>query len=177
MEIIQRNRKHVSTKVDLTAMVDLGFLLITFFMLATTLGRPTTMEILKPSAEGDPTPYPQSRTATILIGTRDKVYTYALPNVIQSRKDIVMDSTDFTSTGLRRYIQRRQEEVKAKWGDKDKLLVIIKALPGAQYKHLVDVLDEMLISQVKRYAIAEANSPVDSMVVAMAGETWGSRGE
>ena len=48
MEVMPRQSKRVSTKVDLTAMVDLGFLLITFFMLASTLAKPTTMQILKP---------------------------------------------------------------------------------------------------------------------------------
>ncbi len=54
MEVNQRNGKRVSTRVDLTAMVDLGFLLITFFMLASALAKPTTMQILKPDETGDP---------------------------------------------------------------------------------------------------------------------------
>ncbi len=68
----------------------------------------------------------------------------------------------------------RQAEVQAKWGDKDMLLVLIKPLPGASYKHMVDVLDEMLINGVKRYTIMKANTPVDSMVVNLSGEAWGS---
>ena len=64
---------------------------------------------------------------------------------------------------------RRQAEVQAKWGDKDMLLVLIKPLPGANYKHVVDVLDEMLINDVKRYTIMKADTPVDSMVVKIIG--------
>ena len=173
MEITQRNGKRVSTKVDLTAMVDLGFLLITFFMLASTLARPTTMQILKPDETGDPSVYPQSKTATLLIGTRDQVYTYSLPDEIGSMSDAVIDSMDFGPNGLRKYIQRRQAEVQAKWGDQDMLLVLIKPLPGANYKHVVDVLDEMLINDVKRYTIMKADTPVDSMVVSLVGEGWG----
>lgn len=170
MEITQRKGKRVSTKVDLTAMVDLGFLLITFFMLATTMAKPATMQILKPDADGDPSVYPHSKTATLLIGTSDKVYTYSLPDEINSISEIGIDSMDYGVNGLRKYIKRRQAEVQAKWGDKNMLLVLIKPLPAASYKHMVDVLDEMLINDVKRYTIMKADTPVDSMVVNLIGE-------
>lgn len=175
MEIMPRNGKRATTRVDLTAMVDLGFLLITFFMLASTLAKPFTMQILKPAADGDPSMYPESKTATLLIGTRDKVYTYSMPDVMTSGAEFKIDSVDYTSTGLRRYIQHRQDEVKARWGDKDMLLVLIKPLPGTNYKHMVDVLDEMMISQVKRYAIMKPDTPVDSMVVSLVGESLGHK--
>ncbi len=176
MEIMQRNARGVSTKVDLTAMVDLGFLLITFFMLASTMAKPATMQVLMPSAEGDPIRYPQSKTATLLIGTRDKVYTYSMPDVMRSPSDFKVDSADYSAAGIRKYIQRRQAEVQAKWGNRDMLFVLIKPLPGANYKHVVDVLDEMMINQVKRYSIVEANTPVDSMVVSLTRETWKAKG-
>jgi len=150
-------------------MVDLGFLLITFFMLASTLAKPTTMQILKPDETGDPSVYPQSKTSTLLLGTRDHLYTYSLPDEIRSISDIMIDSMDYAANGLRKYIQRRQAEVEAKWGNKDMLLVLIKPLPGANYKHVVDVLDEMLINDVKRYTIMKADTPVDSMVVKIIG--------
>lgn len=169
MEITQRKGKRVSTKVDLTAMVDLGFLLITFFMLASTLAKPTTMQILKPDETGDPSEYPQSKTATLLIGTRDQLYTYSLPDKTSSMAEVLVDSMDYSANGLRKYIQRRQAEVQAKWGDKNMLLVIIKPVPGASYKHMVDVLDEMLINDVQRYTIMKPDTPVDSMVVQVIG--------
>lgn len=173
MEVMPRQSKRVSTKVDITAMVDLGFLLITFFMLASTLAKPTTMQILKPDETGDPSVYPQSKTATLLIGTRDQLYTYSLPDEISAMSEVMIDSIDYSANGLRKYIQRRQAEVQAKWGDRDMLLVLIKPLPGANYKHIVDVLDEMLINDVKRYTIMKADTPVDSMAVNLIGEGWG----
>jgi biopolymer transport protein ExbD len=177
MDVMQRNGRRLSTKVDLTAMVDLGFLLITFFMLATTMAKPYSMQLLKPEEDGDPSPYPESKTATLLIGTKDKVYTYSMPDVMTSPSDFVIDSVSYSSTGLRKYIQRRQAEVEAKWGDKEMLYVLIKPLPGAKYKHMIDVLDEMLISDVKRYTILKADTPVDSMVVSLTGETWKTKND
>lgn len=171
MEILQNKRRLVSTKVDLTAMVDLGFLLITFFMLATSFSKPKTMQVLQP-AEGDPTPVPQSKTSTLIIGTGDKVYTYSLPEEMSSPNDFIIDSTDYSPDGLRKYIQRRQSEVEAKWNDRSELFVIIKPLPGASFKNMVDVLDEMLINNVKKYAIMDAHTALDSIVVEKVGEKW-----
>ena len=169
MEMMQRDGRRISTRVDLTAMVDLGFLLITFFMLASTMADPVSMSLILPAADGDPSKYPQSKTATLLIGPRDKVYVYTLPDQISSFSPIKIDSVDYSSQGLRQYIRRRQDEVKAKWGNKDQLFVLIKPLPGSSYKHTIDVLDEMLINQVKRYTIMRADAPVDSMVMKLIG--------
>ena len=169
MEIMQRNGRKMSTKVDLTAMVDLGFLLITFFMLATTMADPASMQLIMPSADGDPAEYPQSKTLTLLIGPKDKVYVYTLPDKMNSASAIRIDSVDYSSHGLRKIIQRRQEEVETKWGNRDQLFVLIKPLPGSSYKHTIDVLDEMMINQVKRYTIMRADAPVDTMVMKLIG--------
>jgi len=77
--------KKMSTRVDLTAMVDLGFLLITFFMLATTFNKPKTMEIVKPAKDDDKKDVPvikMSKTVSFLLGNNDKVYWYVSPDSI-----------------------------------------------------------------------------------------------
>lgn len=167
MDIQQNNsRRRVNTKVDLTAMVDLGFLLITFFMLATRFGDPYVMEVYKP-VDGDPAPVPESKTATILLGSDNKLYTYTLPEEIISLNEVQYDSTDYGPSGLRAYIQRRQNEVAKQWGNKNDLLVIIKAAPASTYKNLIDVMDEMSINGVGRYTIVDIHSPVDSMILGL----------
>src|SRR5258706_10108325 len=115
MEILQHPKKSISTKVDLTPMVDLGFLLITFFMLVSSFSKPKAMEVLKPE-NGEATPYPQSKTATLMLGTRGKIYTYSLPDSIDISMDFPIDSMDYSQYGVRKYIQRRQSEVEMKWG-------------------------------------------------------------
>jgi biopolymer transport protein ExbD len=77
--------KKMSTRVDLTAMVDLGFLLITFFMLATTMNKPKTMEVNKPAKEDkkdekEEPPIKMSKTATLMLGARNRCYTYVSPD-------------------------------------------------------------------------------------------------
>ena len=166
--------KKMSTRVDLTAMVDLGFLLITFFMLATTFNKPKTMEVNKPAKEKEDIvepPIKMSKTATLMLGARDKIYAYVSPDEIDATTELALDSIDYSPTGLRKFIQRRQSEVQAQWGNKDDLFIMIKPLPNSNYKNIVDVLDEMTINDVKRYAILEPNDPIDSLVALMAGQS------
>jgi biopolymer transport protein ExbD len=168
--------KKMSTRVDLTAMVDLGFLLITFFMLATTMNKPKTMEVNKPAKEEKKEDKPEppikmSKTATLMLGARNKCYAYVSPDEIDASTEITLDSLDYSPTGLRKFIQRRQKEVQEQWGDKDMLFVMIKPLPGSNVKNIVDVLDEMTINDVKRYAILEPNDPIDSLIALRTGQS------
>ena len=165
--------KKMSTRVDLTAMVDLGFLLITFFMLATTFNKPKTMEVNKPAKEEDKVkepPIKMSKTASLMLGANDKLYVYVSPDSIDASTELELDSIDYSSNGLRKYIQRRQKEVQEQHGNKDDLFVMIKPLPGSTVKNIVDVLDEMTINDVKRYAILEPNDPIDSLIALRTGQ-------
>ena len=165
--------KKMSTRVDLTAMVDLGFLLITFFMLATTFNKPKTMEVNKPAKEKPDVvepPIKMSKTATLMLGNNDKVYAYVSPDEIDATTELVLDSLDYSPNGLRKFIQRRQSEVQAQWGNKDDLFVMIKPLPASSYKNIVDVLDEMTINDVKRYAILAPDDPIDSLIAVKIGQ-------
>jgi biopolymer transport protein ExbD len=167
--------KKMSTRVDLTAMVDLGFLLITFFMLATTFNKPKTMEVNKPAKEDEDKkkeepPIKMSKTASLMLGARDKLYAYVSPDEIDATTELSIDSIDYSPNGLRKFIQRRQREVQEQWGDKDQLFIMIKPLPGSNVKNIVDVLDEMTINDVKRYAILEPNDPIDSLIALKAGQ-------
>ncbi len=165
-----KRAKKQSTRVDLTAMVDLGFLLITFFMLATTLNKPKTMEVNKPDTnEEDKKDEPKikmSKTLTLLLGDNDKAYWYVSPDEIDASTNLSLDSIDYSPSGVRKIVRRRQREVMEMFGadKKDQLFVMIKPLPGSKLKNTVDVLDEMTISGVKRYAILEPNDPIDSLV-------------
>src|SRR3977135_3715048 len=72
--------KKLSTRIDLTPMVDLGFLLITFFMYTTTLAKPKTMEInmpyKDPNDKVEPNKIKESVALTILLSKNHRVYYY-----------------------------------------------------------------------------------------------------
>ena len=72
---VKKNKK-LSTRVDLTPMVDLGFLLITFFIFTTTTSRPTAMKLFLPDDTGDPTLFKASAALTLLLGKDDIIYFY-----------------------------------------------------------------------------------------------------
>lgn len=134
--------------VDLTAMVDLAFLLITFFMLTTSLTKMNAMEIAKPDDEGNLQPWPASQTMTVLLG-KDNQAAYYLGEASKNPINIV------NLTDIRKVILNNKEIVaQTHQNAKDKdLYVIIKPTSTSVYKNFVDVVDEMTINKINTYAI------------------------
>jgi biopolymer transport protein ExbD len=153
--------KNLPTSIDLTAMVDLGFLLITFFMMGTFLSKPKRIELNMPDrpdkTRQSVSCFIGSRPLYILLGEKDKVYAYSERDYDYEKNILSVDSTNFSKEGIRATILRKQAEVAAQWGNKDGLLILIKSMPKARYKNLIDILDEMAITSVKRYAIVETD--------------------
>jgi biopolymer transport protein ExbD len=161
--------KKQNSSVDLTAMVDLAFLLITFFMLTTSLSKPQSMDLGLPDKDDDPTKnkdvkVDENRTMTILMGDNNKMkYYMGIMNAPMTPKDIV-----YGKEGLRLEVLKRKQSVIGYTGNKDKgLIVIIKPSKKSNYRNLIDVLDEMAISDVPTYAIVDI-SPEEVKVL---GET------
>lgn len=175
--------KKVSTRVDLTPMVDLAFLLITFFMLTTSMLKPQTMEISMPSRdkveEKDQTKVNAGKAITIILGKNDTVF-YYFGTRSKENIDPKVEVTTFAADGIRKVLLIRNAEVmnkvnelknlKAKKSIKDEdfkkqfseakankaaPVILIKATDDASYKNLVDILDEMQICNIGRYAIVD----------------------
>ncbi|MFV8331859.1 ExbD/TolR family protein [Flavobacterium sp. GSP14] len=153
--------KKSNSKVDLTAMVDLAFLLITFFMLTTTLSKPQSMPLGLPDLEDDPTDKPikvdENRTMTVMLGDNDKMVYYMglLATPIAGPTDI-----SYGKEGIRKELLKRKKSVVEYTQDKDKgLIVIIKPSKKSNYRNLVDILDEMAIVGVPSNAIVNDFSP------------------
>lgn len=141
--------KKQSLRVDLTAMVDLAFLLITFFILTTTLSQPKAMDIAMP-VKGVDGPVPSSRTLTICLGKDNKaMYYLGLPD----QPLVAATLTNYTSKGLRHAIMEMRQRVKQATGKS--MIVIIKPAQSSVYENLVDTIDELNISSVNQYAISD----------------------
>lgn len=149
-----RSRKH-STRVDMTPMVDLGFLLITFFMLTTTMMKANTVDLNMPADDKEhPQALAESKSLTILLGGNNKVSYYEGIGNDPAHPPVVITSSFANKQGIRDVIIDKKERVIRQHGEDD-LMVLIKADSSASYKNVVDVMDEMLINHVKRYAVVD----------------------
>ena len=183
--------KKMSTRVDFTPMVDLGFLLITFFMLTTSMNKPKTMEINMPVKKeevkpDDITKVKASQAITVLLTENDKIVYYFINETTGEPETPVI--TDFSKGGIRATLLEKNRGLFEKAGknnfdsipiykemfrmnkiseetmranvaaiknEKEGLIVVIKADDKAKYRNLVDILDEMLICNIGRYAIVD----------------------
>ena len=165
--------KKQNSKVDLTAMVDLAFLLITFFMLTTTLSKPQSMELGLPDKNEDENvdqniKVDENRTMTILIGKDNKLVRYvgmlATPVAGGTPKDFA-----YGKEGIRKELISRKASVlaysTAKGKPKNGMIVIIKPSKKSTYRNLVDILDEMAIVDVPTYAIVNEFTPEETKLL------------
>jgi biopolymer transport protein ExbD len=146
--------KKLSTRVDLTPMVDLGFLLITFFIFTTTMSQPTSMKLNLPKDTDKPdeqNKLKESAAFTVMPAKNDQVYYYEGldPTKIQTAnwktiRDAILDKKRRTNP--------------------DDFMVIIKPDKDATYKNAVDMLDEMKIDEVKRFALVDI-SPTEYQII------------
>ncbi|KAA8481676.1 outer membrane transport energization protein ExbD [Arcticibacter tournemirensis] len=150
--------KKQSTRVDMTPMVDLMFLLITFFMLTTTLAKPQAMDLAMPD-KNDQDPNEQldvadTRTMTVLLGNKNRIEWY-IGLVDDPKTPPTVEN--YGKNGIRKAILDKAKEIKGATG-KD-MIVLIKPSAKSNYKNLVDILDEIKITNVKQYAIVDITDP------------------
>lgn len=176
-------QKKMTVRVDFTPMVDMNMLLITFFMLCTSLSKPQTMEISMPSNDKNITEEQQnkvkaSQAITLLLAGDDKIYYYeGEPNYEDYTS---LKESDYTANGIEKVLLAKnatavkqvaelkvkkenleinEEEYKKQVaevkGAKDTPTVIIKATDDATYKNLIDALDEMQICSIGKYVIVD----------------------
>lgn len=167
-----KKAKKLSTRVDMTPMVDLGFLLITFFVFTTTMQTPTALPLNLPKDIKDPkdqTEVKESGVLTIMLGKDNHVYYYEgklLPDGSNFKSSTFKEIRDEIIKKKKEVIDRYitnpecEAEQKAKGkpvancADKD-FVVIIKPSKDATFKNTVDILDEMSINQVRTYAMVK----------------------
>lgn len=162
--------KKQNSKVDLTAMVDLAFLLITFFMLTTTLSKPQSMKLglpakEKPNEKKDDIKVDENRTMTILLGKDNKLVRYVGLLEKPVAGGIPKDFT-YGKEGIRKELIDRKAKVFQYTQDTKKgMIVIIKPSKKSNYRNLVDILDEMAIVDVPTYAIVNEFTPQETKLL------------
>lgn len=193
----KRSKRH-STHIDMTPMVDLACLLLTFFMLTTAFAKAKVMEIVLPEKtdQKDPNYKPPevdtSKALNIILIGDDKVLWYnGLANPAKPPLP-TLHETDFSDDGIRKVLLKRNEDLFTKIEqmkedvitgkikmptdsvdsarkrfmrqDKKGPVVLIKAGENVKYKNVVDILDEMSITNIALYALVDINDVEKKMV-------------
>jgi biopolymer transport protein ExbD len=190
----KRKAKKHGTHIDMTPMVDLACLLLTFFMLTTAFNKPKVMEIIlpeKPKENEKPPELDKDRALTVLLVGNDKVLWYV--GLADPNKTLpVLTETDFSKEGIRKVLLKRNKELFSRISnmnrdviegklkiprdsvegrikrfykeDKFGPIVLIKAADGVKYRNIVDIIDEMAITNIARYTLVDIN-PVEKTMV------------
>ena len=152
--------KKASTRIDMTPMVDLGFLLVTFFILTTTMQKPKAMQVVMPdktdTVKKDQTKIRATEAMTMLLGGNDRIFYYF--------------GQDSTAEGGPQIEVTNYKNIRKVLIDQNRLVtglqqqngwivngvyVLIKPTDESKYENVVNILDEMKISQIKSYAIVD----------------------
>ena len=178
-----KKAKKLSTRVDMTPMVDLGFLLITFFVFTTTMSTPTAMQLYMPKdtdKQEEQNKAKESGALTIMLGSDNTVYYYEgqlkvdatgnnfkssnfkdIRQVIIDKRKSVIEAHQHDSGCEEIWAKNKGDKNSCK--DKD-LVIVIKPNEEATYKNTVDILDEMTINNIKRFAMVDI-SPEENQLI------------
>jgi biopolymer transport protein ExbD len=164
-----KKAKKLSTRVDLTPMVDLGFLLITFFIFTTTMSQPTAMQLNLPKDTDKPeeqNKLKESGALTLLLGKNSSVYYY--------EGQLDPSASNMKSSTMKKI---RDEIISKKRSTPaEDLMIVIKPGNESTYKDMVDALDEMKINDIKRYALVDI-SDVEGQLVDLSDKNGGVAGK
>ncbi|HRH03718.1 MAG TPA: biopolymer transporter ExbD [Bacteroidia bacterium] len=179
----KKRAKKSSTKIDMTPMVDLAFLLLTFFMLTTTFSKPKTMELNMPADPKDIKDQPKVKNAiTFLLTENNKVYWYYGEFKPTETK---LEKTNFSKDGIHKIlledynkdVATRIMELEKKRdtheiadttfkrlavgikGEKKALMALVKTDDKATYGNVIDMLDELNVCYVGKYALVDISAP------------------
>ncbi|MBW3131047.1 ExbD/TolR family protein [Hymenobacter profundi] len=139
--------KKMAFRLDMTPMVDLAFLLLTFFMLTSTFSKPNVMELAMP-AKGLGTDVPGSKALTLILGKHNQVHYFYGVNETGTAAAPTLHTTDYSAHGLRQVLLTLQRQQTG-------AVVLIKSEQESTYGNLVDALDEMNITSQKKYALVD----------------------
>lgn len=149
-----RRRLPRQVRIDMTPMVDLGFLLITFFIFTASMAETKALRLIMP-ADGEGTKIGQSTVLTALLGADNRIYLYEGDWKDAVKNDKVVKTSYNVYTGAGSLIRAKQKAL----GDRTKeLMLLIKPTEGATYQNIINALDEVTINGVKKYAIVDPSA-------------------
>lgn len=149
-----RRVRKMSPKVDLTAMVDLAFLLITFFMLTTSLNKPNTLDVALPDKSTDaPIELDENRIVNVLIHHNSYSIIHGnIANPIQ-----VIEQVQPLSTHLKQKLVAINKVINTTTAGKN-AIVLLKPTDEANTRDIITAFDEIKSSGIKQYMLSKLNT-------------------
>lgn len=152
-----------STRVDLTPMVDLGFLLLTFFVFTTELTKPMAMKLVMPNDKDTITTDQvcESCVLTVLLdkNNRIKYYEGAAGN------NPPVKETGYSPEGIRTVLMQKKANVERVRGSGGQFILIIKPSAASNFKNFVDITDEVTICQINKYYVDEIKEADEKLLL------------
>jgi biopolymer transport protein ExbD len=164
--------KKLSTRVDLTAMVSVSFLLIIFFMVTIELAKPNVLQYGTPDCDDCGETFgcnmpDENRSMTILLDDNNKLITYCglLSYPVDAPREV-----HYGKNGIRQELLERKKKVYEYSASRGKpgrgVTVIIKPSKNSNYGNLVEILDEMKITGISSYLIVDYYTPEETKLLA-----------
>ena len=181
-----KKAKKLSTRVDMTPMVDLGFLLITFFIFTTTMSSPKAMNLNMPKDtknQEELNKAKESGALTIMLGKNNSLFYYEgqlepdgsnfksasfatiRDEIINKKKEVIKNHVHDSNCEKLKEDAKKEGDPNWETADLDRdFVVVIKPDQDATYKNTVDILDEMTINNVKRYAMIDITPQEEEVI-------------
>ena len=147
--------KKQSTRVDMTPMVDLNFLMLMFFMFTTTFSKPNVMDLGLPAKPKKDQPKPAqteidlTNSISLIIGKDNRIFYHQQDQT--GLNENTLQETTYDKDGITKVIEQAKRRAK----DVKKFTIIIKPTDDAVYKNFVDILDQMAITKSEQYGITD----------------------
>ena len=144
------SKRNHSAFIDMTPMVDLGFLLITFFIFTSAMGENKAMKLIMPDNRGT-FDLKESHVATIVLGKDHRVYYYEgfLKEAIETNS---IQNTRFGNQGVRKLVMSKKSRIG------QDIVVLVKPSEDCAYSDIVDAMDEMIITNVEKWMLLDADT-------------------
>lgn len=151
MSAIETTNDRRTVRIDFAPMVDLGFLLITFFVFTTSLMEPKAFGLHVPEdGEGVESPLSATITLTLLENGRIDYLEGSETHVLAKGSTHL-----YQQFSLRKHLLEKRQRIVDQLGSDEQYTVIIQPTAQTNYKEMVDVLDEMTITGIKKYVLMQ----------------------
>lgn len=194
----KKRAKKQSTRIDMTPMVDLAFLLLTFFVLTATFSKPKSMELTFPAPPPpDQKPDEIKKGITFLLSKDDRIFYYEgqfRPVADEKGPATTLSELSFDQGSLHKYLLDKNKDmheqiraleakhnskqlpdstykrlVRERKADKESYTYLIKTDDQATYKNVIDLIDELNINVVGKYVMVDILKPEFDLVKAQVG--------